>query len=57
MGTPSWMIWMVVRTAASTLGKVHTAADTASGKGYSRSVISAITPSVPSLPTKRRVRS
>ena len=39
------------------LGKLQTAADTASGCGYSRSVISVITPSVPSLPTIRRVRS
>jgi hypothetical protein len=31
--------------------------DTASGSGYSFSVISVITPSVPSLPTNRRVRS
>jgi len=48
---------MVVRTAASMLGNEHTAAKTASGKGYKRKVISVITPSVPSLPTIKRVRS
>ena len=48
---------MVVVTAASMLGKLQTAAITASGCGYSRKVISVITPSVPSLPTNSRVRS
>ena len=57
MGTPIWMIWIVVRTAASIDGKVQVAADIASGSGNTLSVISVITPSVPSLPTKRRVRS
>ncbi len=57
IGTPSWIIWMTVRTAASMLGKEHTAAEIASGIGYSRSVTSVMTPSVPSLPTNRRVRS
>ena len=57
MGTPIWMICMVVCTAASMLGKWQMAALTASGKGHSRRVISVITPSVPSLPTSRRVKS
>ena len=57
IGTPSWMIWMVVRTAASMLGNEQIAAEIASGSGYSRTVTSVITPSVPSLPTIRRVRS
>ena len=35
----------------------HTAADIASGTAYSRTVTSVMTPSVPSEPTKRRVRS
>ena len=51
------MIWIVVRTAASMLGKWQIAALTASGSGYSFSVTSVITPSVPSLPTNSRVRS
>ena len=33
IGTPSWMIWMVVRTAASMLGNEQMAAEIASGKG------------------------
>ena len=57
IGTPIWIMVMVVRTAASMLGNEHTAANTASGKGYKRKVISVITPSVPSLPTIKRVRS
>jgi hypothetical protein len=57
IGTPIWIVSMVVCTAASMLGKKHTAALTASGSGYSRNVTSVITPSVPSLPTNRRVRS
>ena len=32
-GTPSWMVWMTVCTAAAMLGKVHTAAEMASGIG------------------------
>jgi hypothetical protein len=51
------MVWITVRTAASMLGKEQMAALTASGSGYRRSVISVMTPSVPSLPTIRRVRS
>ena len=33
IGTPSWMIWIVVRTAASMLGNEQIAAEIASGKG------------------------
>ena len=45
IGTPSWMVWMVVCTAASMLGKWQMAALTASGSGYSFTVNSVITPS------------
>jgi hypothetical protein len=48
---------MTVLTAPSIVANGHTAADTASGKPCSRSVTSVITPSVPSEPTKSRVRS
>ena len=51
------MTSIVVSTAAATLGKWQIAAEIASGNGYSFSVTSVITPSVPSLPTNRRVRS
>ena len=34
-GTPSWMVWITVCTALSTVGKAHTAAEMASGIGYS----------------------
>ena len=57
IGTPIWMMAIVVRTATSTLGNEPTAAATASGSGYGRSVISVKMPSVPSLPTDRRLRS
>ncbi len=33
IGTPSWIVSMVVRTAASMLGNEQIAADTASGSG------------------------
>ena len=32
-GTPSWMVWITACTAASMSGKVHTAAEMASGIG------------------------
>jgi hypothetical protein len=32
-GTPSWMVWMVARTASPMLGKAQTAAEIASGCG------------------------
>ena len=44
-------------TASSIVGKLQTAAATASGSGCSRTVISLMTPSVPSEPTNNRVRS
>ncbi|MNV70568.1 hypothetical protein D3C71_1635420 [compost metagenome] len=56
-GTPIWMISMTLCTASSSVSKLQTAADTASGCGYSRTVTSVMMPSVPSLPTKMRVRS
>jgi hypothetical protein len=33
IGTPIWMIWIVVLTASAMLVKLHTAADTDSGCG------------------------
>ena len=33
IGMPIWMIWIVVRTAASMLGKDEIAAEMASGSG------------------------
>jgi hypothetical protein len=35
IGTPSWMVWITVFTASAMLGNEQTAADTASGSGYS----------------------
>ena len=57
IGTPIWMVSITADTASPMLGNAHTAADTASGCGYSFSVISVMMPSVPSLPMNRRVRS
>ena len=48
---------MTVSTAASSVSNAHVAAVIASGVGCSRSVISVISPSVPSEPTNSRVRS
>ena len=48
---------IAVRTAAAIDANEQVAAATASGSGWSFSVISVITPSVPSLPTNSRVRS
>ena len=56
-GMPSWIVAMTVSTAPSIESNAQTAADTASGIGCSRTVTSVITPSVPSAPTNRRVRS
>ena len=56
-GTPSWIVWITVRTALATSGNAQTAADTASGSGCSRTISSVISPSVPSEPIIRRVRS
>ncbi len=57
IGTPVWIVSITLRTASPIEGKVQIAADTASGSGCRRSVIEVITPSVPSEPTSRRVRS
>jgi hypothetical protein len=56
-GMPDWMTAAAVSTAPAMEAKEQTAAETASGTRCSRSVTSVITPSVPSEPTKRRVRS
>ncbi len=56
-GTPIWMVRITVSTASLSVAKEHTAAEIASGMPYRRSVTSVITPSVPSEPTNRRVRS
>ena len=56
-GIPSWMVVMTVCTAPASESNEQIAAETASGSPYTRSVISVITPSVPSDPTNRRVRS
>ena len=57
IGTPTWMISIVVSTADFASSNETIAAATLSGRGCSFSVISVITPNVPSLPTIRRVRS
>ncbi len=57
IGMPVWMIAIAVRTAGAIPLNQQVAAATASGRGCSSSVISAMTPSVPSLPTSSRVRS
>ena len=56
-GMPNWIVWITARTAFSIDSKAQTAADTASGRPNSRTVISVMTPSVPSDPTNSRVRS
>ena len=56
-GMPDWMTAAAVSTAPFMLANEQTAADVASGTRCRRRVISVITPSVPSEPTKRRVRS
>ena len=56
-GTPLWIVWITVSTAAAIVGKAQTAAEIASGMPYSRTVTSVMMPSVPSEPTKSRVRS
>jgi len=57
IGIPACSVWITVLTAPPMSLNEHTAADIASGTAYSRTVISVMTPSVPSDPTKRRVRS
>ena len=56
-GIRDWMVRITVLTASATVGKAQTAAEIASGMPYSLSVISVMTPSVPSEPTNSRVRS
>ena len=56
-GTPDWIATITVLTASSMVGNGHTADEIASGMPCRRSRISVITPSVPSEPTSRRVRS
>ncbi len=56
-GMPSWMVWITVAAAPAMDSNGQTAARTASGRPYKRSVSSVITPSVPSEPTNNRVRS
>ena len=48
---------ITVSTASSSVGNAHAAAVIDSGVGWTRSVTSVISPSVPSLPMNRRVRS
>ena len=56
-GMPAWSVSITVFAAPSMSGKAHTAADIASCTGWSLTVTSVMMPSVPSEPTKRRVRS
>ena len=56
-GMPDWMVAIVALQAASTDGNGQTPLAIASGMPCSLSVISVMTPSVPSEPTNSRVRS
>ena len=56
-GMPLWMVTIVASQAASIVGNGQMPAEIASGMPCSRSVSSVMMPSVPSEPTKRRVRS
>ena len=56
VGMPAWSVSITVFAAPSMSGKAHTAADIAC-TGWSFTVTSVMMPSVPSEPTKRRVRS
>ena len=56
-GMPDWMVAITVSTAPARSRNGQTAADTASGMPCSRSCSSVMMPSVPSEPTKSRVRS
>ena len=56
-GMPDWMVAIAALQAASTEGNGHTPPAIASGMPESFSVISVMTPSVPSEPTISRVRS
>ena len=56
-GMPLASTSMTVSTAPPSSENAHTAADIASGVGCTRSVSSVISPSVPSEPMNRCVRS
>jgi hypothetical protein len=56
-GMPDWMVTITASQAARTEGNGHTPPEMASGMPCSLSVISVTMPSVPSEPTKSRVRS
>ena len=56
-GMPSCITSITACTAPGTSANGTTAAAIVSGTPYSRTVSSVITPSVPSEPTNRRVRS
>ena len=57
IGMPDCSVWITVSAAPFTVSKAHTAADIAACTGCSFTVTSVMMPSVPSEPTKRRVRS
>jgi hypothetical protein len=52
IGTPDWSVWITVFTAPAMSEKEQTAAEIASGTGWSLTVNSVMMPSVPSEPTK-----
>ena len=56
-GMAFWETASTQSTASRSVGKAHTAADIASGVGWTRSVTSQTRPSVPSEPMNSRVRS
>ena len=56
-GRPDWIVTMTASQAAFTDGNGQMPAEIASGMPASLSVISVMTPRVPSEPTNRRVRS
>ena len=56
-GMPLWIVRITVSTAAAIVGNAQTAAEIASGHAVQRTVTSVMTPSVPSEPTNRRVKS
>ena len=57
IGTPAWMVAITVSTAPASVSNEQAAAEIASGMPQSRSCTSVMMPSVPSEPTKSRVRS
>ena len=57
IGRPDWIVWIVASQAERTSGNEQVPAEIASGMPERRSATSTITPSVPSEPTKRWVRS